>query len=142
MAKKIQNYANHTQLVTGFHFVFYPLPLVVLGMGIWLLTTDNNTFEGALTVLIAFNILLIGVLARVFGLKAQDRAIRAEESLRYFILTGKPISKNLRLGQIIALRFASDEEFVDLAVRAENENLKSKEIKRAIKNWRGDYHRV
>ncbi|MBK6950691.1 MAG: hypothetical protein IPH24_01250 [Crocinitomicaceae bacterium] len=98
--------------------------------------------EGALTVLIAFNILLIGVLARMFGLKAQDRAIRAEESLRYFILTGKPISKNLRLGQIIALRFASDEEFVALAARAENENLKSKEIKQAIKNWRGDYHRV
>jgi hypothetical protein len=55
--------------------VFYPAALVVLGA--WesgLMTTGNHSFEGALTVLIAFNILLIGVLARVFGLKAQDRS--------------------------------------------------------------------
>jgi hypothetical protein len=142
MAKENQNFSNHRQWQPLFHFVFYPAALLVLVAGIRLMTTGNHSFEGALTVLIAFNILLIGVLARMFGLKAQDRAIRAEESLRYFILTGKPISKNLRLGQIIALRFASDEEFVALAARAENENLKSKEIKQAIKNWRGDYHRV
>jgi hypothetical protein len=142
MAKKNQNFSNHRQWQPAFHFVFYPVALLVLVAGIKLMTTGNHAFEGAVTVLVAFNILLIGVLARMFGLKAQDRAIRAEESLRYFILTGKPISKNLRLGQIIALRFASDEEFVALAARAENENLKSKEIKQAIKNWRGDYHRV
>ena len=142
MAKNNQNYSNHARLSTGFHFIFYPASLFILGIGIWLLSTGNNSFEGALLILIAFNLLLLGVLARTFGLKAQDRAIRAEESLRYFILTGKPISKKLRLGQIIALRFAPDEEFVDLANRAENENLKSKEIKQAIKNWRGDYHRV
>jgi hypothetical protein len=142
MAKNNQNYSNHTRLSTGFHFVFYPASMFILGIGIWLLTNGNNSFEGALLILIGFNLLLLGTFARMFGLKAQDRAIRAEESLRYFVLTGKPISKNLRLGQIIALRFASDEEFVELVARAENENLKSKEIKQAIKNWRGDYHRV
>lgn len=142
MSRKSQNYSNYKQWVPGFHFVFYPINLLVFVAGFWLMSNPNLRFEGALTILIAFNILLIGVLARMFALKAQDRGIRAEESLRYFILTGKPISKNLRLGQIIALRFASDEEFVDLAARAENENLKSKEIKQAIKNWRGDYHRV
>ena len=44
--------------------------------------------------------------------------------------------------QIIALRFASDEEFVELVERAIQENLSSAEIKKAIKNWKGDYYRV
>jgi hypothetical protein len=43
---------------------------------------------------------------------------------------------------IIALRFSGDEEFVALANKAAEENLSSKEIKAAIKNWRVDYNRV
>jgi hypothetical protein len=79
---------------------------------------------------------------RRFALKAQDRAIRAEENIRHFILTGKPLDTGLRLRQIIALRFASDEEMPALAQRAITEKLSSKQIKQAIKNWRADYHRV
>ena len=79
---------------------------------------------------------------RRFAIVAQDRAIRAEENLRHFALTGKLLDKQLKLSQIIALRFASDEEFVDLAQRAVKENLTNKQIKEAIQNWRGDYHRV
>jgi hypothetical protein len=80
--------------------------------------------------------------ARIFALRAQDRAIRAEENFRHFILTGKPLDSRLRMSQIIALRFASDEEFVELAKKAAEEGMKMKEIKMAIKNWRPDYHRV
>ncbi len=75
-------------------------------------------------------------------MKAQDRAIRAEESLRYFILSGKAIDKRLTLSQIIALRFASDEEFLELAEKAAAGNLSNKDIKKAIQNWRADHHRV
>ena len=48
----------------------------------------------------------------------------------------------LKLNQIIALRFASDEELVTLTERAIKENLTSKEIKMAIKNWKADHNRV
>jgi len=79
---------------------------------------------------------------RTFALKAQDRAIRAEESLRYFILSGKAIDKRLTMPQIIALRFAPDEEFLELAEKAVVENLSNKDIKQAIVNWRADHHRA
>ncbi len=73
---------------------------------------------------------------------AQDRAIRAEENFRYYLLTGKPLDSRLRIGQIIALRFASDAELPALAEQAIKENMSQKDIKMAIKNWKGDYHRV
>jgi len=57
-------------------------------------------------------------------------------------LTGKLLPKELRISQIIALRFAPDEELVALVEKAVAEKLKSKEIKKTIKNWRADYHRV
>jgi hypothetical protein len=79
---------------------------------------------------------------RGFALKAQDRAIRAEENLRHFVLTGKLLSDKLTISQIIALRFSSDNEFVQLAERAEKEQLTNKEIKMAIQSWKGDYYRV
>jgi hypothetical protein len=72
----------------------------------------------------------------------QDRAIRAEEKLRYFVLTGKPLDSRLRMGQIIALRFASDEELPTLARRAAEESLTPAQIKQAIQHWRADLRRV
>ena len=77
-----------------------------------------------------------------FPLRAQDRAIRAEERLRYFILTQKTLPENLRISQIIALRFADDAEFPGLVDRAVKEGMSAKEIKAAIQNWKGDYYRV
>ncbi len=142
MSKKNQNFNNHIRLVAGYHYLTYGLIVLLLISGVIISLQSEKLILGLLILMISTILGLIGFYARYFAIKAQDRAIRAEESLRFFILTGKPISKNLRLGQIIALRFASDDEFVDLAARAENENLKSKEIKQAIKNWRGDYHRV
>jgi hypothetical protein len=79
---------------------------------------------------------------RIFALKAQDRAIRAEENFRHYLATGKVFPKELRMGQIIALRFASDDEFVALTTKAIAENLSNKEIKGLIKNWKADHDRA
>ena len=58
------------------------------------------------------------------------------------MLTGKPLDSRLRMSQIIALRFAPDDEFLSLTKKAAEENLRSKEIKAAIRNWKADHNRV
>jgi hypothetical protein len=75
-------------------------------------------------------------------LKAQDRAIRAEENLRHYVLTGKLLPTSLTVGQIVALRFAPDAEFPALVNKAATENLPGKAIKASIQNWKADFYRV
>lgn len=139
-----QNFKNHTRLVPGFHGVTYLLIVTgLIGSVVNLIHADAAThYSAALLVVVFLAVFGVAWYARVFALKAQDRAIRAEENFRHFILTGKPLDKQLRLSQIIALRFASDEELPALAKRAVEEKLSQKEIKQAIRNWRADYHRV
>ncbi len=80
--------------------------------------------------------------SRIIRVKAQDRAIRAEENLRHFVLTGKLLDPGLTIRQIIGLRFAADDEFVELAKRSIRDGLSEDAIKRAVKNWRADTDRV
>jgi hypothetical protein len=140
-----QNYKNHTRLVAGFHGVTFLLVLsFIVGSIITFAHAHDGVVKHAAMIMIVGAVALLGVAwyTRVFALKAQDRAIRAEENFRHYILTGKPFDTELRLGQIIALRFASDAEMPALAKRAVAEKLSPKQIKEAIQNWRADYHRV
>lgn len=139
-----QNFKNHRQVVYSY-YIFTGLPILLLiGLAIQKIINNNGGERetGLLFLLVGWILLSMLFRSRGFALKAQDRAIRAEENLRHFILTGKPLAKALRLSQVIALRFASDEEFAALCERAEKENMDSKSIKMAIKSWRADHHRV
>ncbi|HMT75114.1 MAG TPA: DUF6526 family protein [Chitinophagaceae bacterium] len=139
-----QNYKNHTRYVPMFHF-FAGSAIVfgLIGSIVNLFHSNAEThYSAALITLIFIVLVFLFWYTRSFALRAQDRAIRAEENFRHFILTGKPLDKQLRLSQIIALRFAADEEFPELAKRAVSEKLSQKEIKLAITNWRADYNRV
>ena len=142
MSKVKQEYSNHRHLVPSFHFLTLAALIVLLVGSVVYLFIDSSYLIGFLLMVMSLTLTSVGLHSRSFAIRAQDRAIRAEENLRYFILTGKRLNQNLSLSQIIALRFASDEEFVPLAARAVEENLKADEIKRAIRNWRPDYHRV
>jgi hypothetical protein len=142
----IQNFKNHSRFSPIYHYVLYPVSIaaIVLSIVYFFHTTcqPGNGLLSILLILISVG-LLLGVMAfRRFPLKAQDRAIRAEENLRYFSMTGKLFDKNLQIHQIIALRFADDKEFVQLADKALRENMSSGEIKKAIQNWKADNHRV
>ena len=140
----IQNYKNHLRLIPIWHYLT-PLLLIAIIVGsiLNLIHADvHDHYEAVTLVVISVVLGIFYWYIRAFALRAQDRAIRAEENFRHFILTGKPFDKELRLGQVIALRFASDEEFVALTKRAIVEKLSQKEIKKAIINWKGDYKRV
>ena len=139
-----QSFKNHGRYIPLWHFITSLILVAILGGSIVnLVKADAHThYSAALILLISLVLIIIYWYARSFALKAQDRAIRAEENFRHFILTGKPLDKDLRMSQIIALRFAPDDEFVELAKKAVNENLSSKEIKMAIQKWKADHDRV
>ena len=141
-----QNFKNHARFVPLFHLVtFLAIILLLIGSIINLVHSSHeqgNLYSASLIVLIALICASFFFFIRQFPIKAQDRAIRAEENFRHFILAGKPLDSRLSMGQIIALRFAGDDEFAALAKKAADENLSSKDIKQSVKNWRADNHRA
>ncbi len=82
---------------------------------------------------------------RLYPLKVQDRVIRLEERLRLQALAPTEWHTQIyRLteDQLIALRFAGDDEVVELAKQALEHNLTRRQIKERIKSWRADDWRV
>ena len=144
MSEQIQNFKNHVRFIPLYHYVTGFAVIAILGGSIVnLIHADAHTHYSAALIL-SVSLVLVSLFwyARSFALKAQDRTIRAEENFRHFILTGKSLDSRLRMSQIIGLRFASDGEFTELAKKAVEENMSQKEIKMAIKNWKGDHNRA
>jgi membrane protease YdiL (CAAX protease family) len=141
---KEQNFNNHAQMVPGFHYLTFGGIIALLGGSInyLLKSSAENKYLAALLVLTSIIFVLVAWFTRTFALKAQDRAIRAEENLRHYVLTGKLLPSSLRVGQIVALRFAPDTEFPALVEKAATSNLSGKEIKQSIQNWKADFYRV
>ena len=141
-----QNYQNHAQVVTLYHKVTAPLVMLTLiGAGVNLFQSwgdHERMYSASLIFVLTLCLFLTLFFARIFALKAQDRAIRAEENLRHFAMTGKLLDPRLTVKQIVGLRFACDEEFVALAREAAEKNMTPDAIKRAVKNWRADTYRV
>ena len=141
-----QSYATHRRVLPSFHiFLFGLIVLTFIGSCVNLyhsLGDHQRLYSASLILVLTVAMVMLFFFSRLFALKAQDRAIRAEENLRHFVLTGKLMDPRLTVRQIIGLRFASNEEFVALAGRAAEENLSEDAIKRAVKNWRADTYRV
>lgn len=139
-----QNFKNHTKMEPGYHYVALPALLIFLigSINFLIQGTAENKYLGAMLSLLSVILVLMAWYLRIFALKAQDRAIRAEENFRHYAATGKPFPQGLKVSQIIALRFASDEEFVALTAKAASEQLSNKQIKELIKNWKADHDRV
>lgn len=139
-----QNYSNHVRLHPVFHFFVIPVLAitVVLGFGA---AAQHPTFYNIWRVVFLLAVLAAASLARIYPLKVQDRVIRLEERIRLAELVSAPIRPQLaRLTerQLIALRFASDEEAPALVERTLAESLGPAEIKKAVRSWRTDNWRL
>jgi Family of unknown function (DUF6526) len=141
---KQQNYENHSKVDPIYHHWITLLTVVTLILSI-VFFVKNVTTEMLLSFIVLFTtitFLLIMVKLRLYALQIQDRTIRGEENFRYYRLTGNVLDPDLTVKQVVALRFAPDEEFPGLVDRTLSENLSPNEIKQAVQNWREDHHRV
>ncbi len=102
--------------------------------------------DHAWSLVLAAGLIVLTGLSRVNALRVQDRLIRLEERMRYRQVLPQPLAQSagdLRLGQIVALRFASDGELPALVQQVLDGKLtKGDEIKRAVRDWRADTLRV
>ncbi len=143
-----QSYPNHRQFVPAFHFLMFGILCLNLVWTVWRL------FQGAglplpdrvWAVAMAVAFLLLAWHVRVFPLKVQDRVIRLEERLRLARLLPPDLASRipeLSAGQLVALRFAGDEEIPELTRKVLDEKIRSREeIKKLIRQWRPDRFRA
>lgn len=145
MSDKAQSYETHARMVTGYHRVATVLLVLPTFYFIYLAVTHFGPERLAQSAF-AVGVLLIGFYARAFPLGVQDRVIRLEERLRMERLLPDDLrgrAAELTTEQLIALRFASDGEVVELTRRVLDEPIADrKTIKRTIKSWRPDHQRI
>ncbi|MCH5597272.1 DUF6526 family protein [Niabella ginsengisoli] len=142
---QVQNNKNHVRYYAPHHFVFYPLTAVLTFIAGYKAAKDEGTIWFFITVLLIVIIWLAFMMRQHYALTLQNRLVRLEMRHKYSMLTGKdfePLEEKLSFEQIAALRFASDEELVPLAIRAAKENLSPQAIKESIVNWKPDHMRV
>ena len=144
---KTQQYSNHKKFYAPHHFLFIPMMLFFIVVGLrQYFSAEVGDPAWLVLAISSFSILFLGIMLRQhYALGNQDRIIRLEFRLRHQHLLGKPSMEaelKLSFNQLAALRFADDAEFVFLLHRALNENLSADGIKKAITNWQPDHMRV
>ena len=139
-----QDLASHRRLDPPFHFFLLPLLLIVwIASPVFL--ARHPGWEHLWGLLLVTGLALTAFKARMYAIKVQDRVIRLEQRLRLAALLPEALRSQiakLSESQLIALRFASDEEVPALAERALSENLSRADIKKLIKDWQLDSWRV
>lgn len=145
MAERVQSYQKHARWLPAFHFFVLPVLLVNLMNSIrhvWQAPTLHYGFE----VVIAAALLMLGFLSRIMALTVQDRVIRLEMRLRLRQMLPpdmQPRINELTHRQLVALRFASDEEMPELVRELYAGKLTTaKEIKMRVKSWQPDWLRA
>jgi hypothetical protein len=140
-----QSFASHSRYYPWHHFVVQPILLGNLVVEIMRLEKYPTRYHVWLVVF-AIGLIIFSFTSRSMSLRAQDRVIRLEETLRLSRLlpaSDHGVIAGLRPGQLVALRFAPDEEVPELVRRiAAGELTTGKEIKAAIANWKADHLRV
>lgn len=140
-----QNFANHVRYWPLWHFFAVPILVANVFVTIYYFVRDPGVPAGW-NVVVAVALITAIFASRSMPLRAQDRIICLEERIRLERLLPADLRSRipeLRRRQLIALRFAPDDEIPELTRRILAGELESPaDIKRAIASWRADHFRV
>jgi hypothetical protein len=139
-----QNLKNHGRLDPPYHMVLFAVLAANLVVAVSY-AIAHFSFNTAWLVVLSITVFIPALKLRTYALKVQDRVIRLEERLRLQALAPEEWHAQiykLTEDQLIGLRFAGDDEVVELAKQALEGNLNRKQIKERIKSWRPDTFRV
>ena len=120
-----QNFENHAKFVPAFHVVVLGIFTINLGWSLYRVAHAFST-ESVLSLLLAIAFILLALYSRMFALTVQDRVIRLEMRLRMLQVLPpelRPRISEFGVGQLVALRFASDAELPALAKKVLDEKL-------------------
>lgn len=142
---QIQNFENHQRSDKPYFYVFAPLILLSAICAVIGFIRHPGFSEGGL-MLLCVGVMGVYLRARQYPIVVQDRLVRLEMRLRLERILPSDLKSRigeLKVNQLIALRFASDEELPDLTRKVLTEGIsKGADIKKMIKNWQPDYFRV
>lgn len=138
-----QSYAHHAHHpVPTYVATLLALAAVVCAAGAWWFAW--NTRDAAL-LLVALTLFPLTAISRWYVVALQDRIILLEMQVRAarVLPAGQDeLLAQLSPKQVVALRFASDDELGDLLARAVREQMTPDAIKQAVRQWRPDYLRT
>ena len=140
MAQQAQTYANHVYRATAWTVTSTVAVIALLTLVVY--AWQEPTYVSFALVALAGVVVSALWLVRVFALRLQNRIIRLEMQVRLARLGREQDLRRLAMAQIVALRFASDSELPALIDRALSENMPADAIKRAVRDWQGDYFRT
>ncbi len=140
-----QTFANHVRIVPAYHIVLFGILIINF---IWAAYQAARFLSVASVIglLLAIGLIILSFCARIFALRVQDRVIRLEMWLRM----EQQLPQDLRaripeftVDQLVALRFASDQELPELVRKVLSGNITDrKTIKKMIQHWKPDYLRA
>ena len=136
-----QSFKSHRRYIPAYHF--FALPVLILNVVAQVLYfLKYRTPYKLFMIVVALALVVIPFMLRTMIARVQDRVIRLEERLRLSNLLPAEMHagiNDLTPGQLVGLRFASDDEVVALAQRCMSGELtKGEQIKKEVKNWRPD----
>lgn len=143
---KAQSFENHSRIIPLYHGVTFTIFAANFLWNGYRLARDGFSGDRLMLLLVSIALILLFFFARIFALTVQDRVIRNEMRVRLREVLPPamtPRINDLTVGQMVALRFASDAELPGLCTKVLDGNIQDKKtIKKMITAWQADHQRV
>jgi hypothetical protein len=140
-----QNFENHAKFVPAYHIVAFGIFAINFFWRIYQVIHAPSA-EAGMALLLSIGFVMLLFFARIFALTVQDRVICLEMRLRMQQLLPADLrarAEEFSVGQLVSLRFASDEELPELSRKVLDGKMEDrKAIKKMVKNWQPDLLRA